>query len=90
LKLKLFKQIVAAAVIASTLAASAQTLTITNGVQKYASLTSTTANLSGRCELWLTNSTPLAGCTINLNSLPSHRKLKKMVGNSQKTCHTAG
>ncbi len=49
------------------LTASAQT--ITNGVQKYASLTSTTVNMSGRCELWVTNSsTPLTGCTINLNS----------------------
>jgi autotransporter-associated beta strand protein len=51
-----------------TLAAGAQTLTITNGVQKYASLTSTTVNMSGTCELWVTNSTtPLSGCTVNLN-----------------------
>ena len=53
-----------------SLAAGAQTLTITNGVQKYASLTSTTVNMSGKCELWVTNSTtPLSGCTINLNSI---------------------
>jgi len=26
----------------------------------------------------------------DFDALPSHRKLKKMVGNSQKTCHTAG
>src|SRR6185436_10648863 len=47
-----------------------QTLTITNGVQKYASLTNTAVNLSGKCELWLTDSiTPLSGgCIINLNS----------------------
>ena len=46
-----------------------QTLSITNGVQKCAALTSTTVNMSGRCELWVTNSfTPLSGCTINLNS----------------------
>lgn len=51
-------------------AAGAQTLTITNGVQKYGSLTSTTVNLSGKCELWVTNSSaPLSGCAINLNSV---------------------
>src|SRR5262249_52451232 len=51
-----------------TLAANAQTLTITNGVQKYGSLTGTTVNMSGTCELWVTNSTtPLSGCTVNLN-----------------------
>src|ERR1017187_9855346 len=50
--------------------ASAQPLTLTNGVQKYASLASTTVNMSNRCELWVTNSTtPLSGCTINLNSI---------------------
>src|ERR1043165_4077197 len=54
---------------ATTSMAGAQTITITNGVQKYASLTSTTVNMSGRSELWITNSTtPLASCTINLNS----------------------
>ena len=53
-----------------SLVADAQTITLTNGVQKYASLTSTTVNMSGRCELWVTNSsTPLSGCTINLNSI---------------------
>ena len=52
------------------LAVRAQTITLTNGVQKYASLASTTVNMSGRCELWVTNSsTPLSGCTINLNSI---------------------
>src|SRR6185437_13566023 len=45
-------------------------LTITNGVQKYGSLASTTVTMSGKCELWVTNSsTPLSGCTINLNSV---------------------
>lgn len=49
--------------------AAAQTITITNGVQRYASLTATTVDMSGKCELWVTNiSTPLSGCTINLNS----------------------
>ena len=52
------------------LVAGAQTLTISNGVQKYASLTSTTVNMSAKCELWVTSSTtPLSGCTINLNSI---------------------
>ena len=52
-----------------SLTASAQTITFSNAVQKYASLTSTTVNMSGRCELWVTSSTtPLSGCTINLNS----------------------
>ena len=52
------------------LAVSAQTLTITNGVQNYASLTNTTVTMSGRCELRVTNaSNPLSGCTINLNSI---------------------
>jgi putative hemolysin len=51
-----------------SLAASAQTITITNGVQKYGSLTSTSVTMSGRCELWVTNSSPLSSCLINLNS----------------------
>lgn len=48
---------------------SAQTITITNGVQKYAALASTTVTMSNKCELWVTNPTPLSGCTINLNSI---------------------
>jgi len=32
----------------------------------------------------------IAFTVSEITSLPSHRKLKKMVGNSQKTCHTAG
>lgn len=51
-------------------AAEAQTINITNGVQKFASLTSTIVSMSGQCELWVTNATtPLSGCTINLNSI---------------------
>ncbi len=51
------------------LVADAQ-ITITSGVQKYASLAGTTVNMSGRCELWVTNSsTPLSGCIVNLNSV---------------------
>jgi len=43
---------------------------ITNGVQKFSSLASASITLSNRCELWVTNATtPLAGCTINLNSV---------------------
>jgi len=53
-----------------SLVAAAQTLTITEGVQKYGALTRTTVNMSGKCELWVTNSaTPLSGCVINLNSI---------------------
>ena len=55
----------------SPLLASSQTLTITNGVQKYAALASTTVTMSNRCELWVTNATPLSGCAINLNSTDS-------------------
>ena len=40
-----------------SVAAGAQTLTITSGVQKYGALTNITADLSGNCELWVTNST---------------------------------
>src|SRR4051812_40142324 len=66
----MIKAVAIAMVVAVALVAEAQTLTITNGVQKYASLTSTTVNMSGKCELWVTNaSTPLSGCTINLNSI---------------------
>src|SRR5690349_10634077 len=63
--------IVATAILTGILQmAVAQTLTITNGVQKYASLTSTTVTMTGKCELWVTNSSaPLSGCTINLNSI---------------------
>ena len=51
------------------LSASAQTLTITNGVQIYASLTNTVVTMSNRCELRATSTNaPLTGCTINLNS----------------------
>src|ERR1039458_8410156 len=57
-----------AALLMLPLLARSQTLTITNGVQKYGSLTSTTVTMSNRCELWVTNATPLSSCTINLNS----------------------
>jgi len=52
-----------------SLSAGAQTLVFTNGVQTYATLTSTTVTLSNRCELRVTAATaPLTGCIINLNS----------------------
>ena len=45
-------------------------LTITNGVQKYASLANTAVTLSNKCELWVTNSVmPLSNNVINLNSV---------------------
>lgn len=49
-----------------------QSLTMTNGVQKYASLANTTVTMSGRCELWVTNYLcPISDCVINLNSTDS-------------------
>jgi autotransporter-associated beta strand protein len=51
------------------LAATAQTLALTNGVQTYATLSNTVATLTGRCELRVTGTnSPLYGSTINLNS----------------------
>jgi len=56
-------------VVCISLSARTQTITFSSGVPKYASLTSATVTMSGKCELWVTNSlTPLSGCTINLNS----------------------
>jgi autotransporter-associated beta strand protein len=52
-----------------SVAASAQTLVVTNGVQIYTALTNTTVTMSNRCELRLTaTNNPIPGCTINLNS----------------------
>ena len=68
--LRAFERLVLVVMVCQSVAAIAQTINITNGVQKYASLTSTTVNMSSKCELWVTNSsTPLSGCTINLNSI---------------------
>jgi hypothetical protein len=51
------------------LAASAQPLAITNGVQTYATLSNTVVTLTGRCELRVTGTnSPIYGSTINLNS----------------------
>src|ERR1700733_9417696 len=48
---------------------SAQTLTLTNGIQVYASLTNTTVTMSNHCELRITaTNNPIPGCIINLNS----------------------
>jgi len=53
----------------AAVAASAQTLLITNGVQTYPGLTNTTVTMTGRSELRITGTNnPLSGNTINLNS----------------------
>ncbi len=47
----------------------AQTLTINDAAQTYASLTNTTATLTGRAELRITGTgDPLTGCVVHLNS----------------------
>jgi len=63
-----FKLLLAATAL-SSLALSAQTLSITNGIQTYNALTNTTVTMIGNSELHLTASiNPCPGCTINLNS----------------------
>ncbi len=70
MKLKALIQFGLAVMATLSLVADAQTIVLTNGVQKYASLTGATVNMSGRCELWITNaSAPLSSCAINLNSI---------------------
>src|ERR1022692_1961980 len=69
MKFRKYGRLVLVALASLSLGANAQTINITNGVQKYASLASSTLNLSGKCELWVTNSSPLSGCMINLNSV---------------------
>jgi autotransporter-associated beta strand protein len=63
---------IAAALICAALfpvRAEAQTITMTGGVQTYASLTSTTVTMTGTSQLFITaSSSPLSGCVINLNS----------------------
>ena len=67
-QLKNTKLAVLAILAAFPLLASAQ-IVITSGVQTYATLSSTTVTMSNRCELRVTSATtPLSGCTINLNS----------------------
>ena len=52
--------------------AVAQTLTLSNSIQTYSTLSNTTATLTGRSELRITGSTtPLTNCTIHLNSVDS-------------------
>ncbi len=69
MKLKTFKWFLLAVAAGLAAAGQAQVLTITNGVQKYGSLSGATVTMSGRSELWVTNSTtPLSGCLVNLNS----------------------
>jgi hypothetical protein len=70
LSLRGYRGLMLAGVASLSVLGGAQTLTITSGVQKYGALTNTSAAMSGKCELWLTNSAaPLSGCTINLNSI---------------------
>src|ERR1035437_4065683 len=58
-----------AALVFFPLAAAAQTLTITNGIQTYSTVSNTTVTMSGRCELRVTGTNnPISGSTINLNS----------------------
>ena len=65
-----FKIIFSGCLLLLALSATAQTLTFSNGVQTYATLAATTVTLTNRCELWVTaTTTPLTGCTINLNSV---------------------
>ncbi len=50
----------------------ADTLTMTDGVATYTSLSNTTVNMTGVSELHLTSAAaPLTGCTINLDSVDS-------------------
>jgi autotransporter-associated beta strand protein len=51
------------------LSVAAQTLTITNGIQIYGTLTNTTVTMTGRCELRvMATNNPISGSIINLNS----------------------
>jgi autotransporter-associated beta strand protein len=64
----LFKLLPATALIFPWVA-SAQMLTINNGMQTYRALTNTTVMMTGRCQLLVTaTNSPIPGCTINLNS----------------------
>ncbi|MFO1487821.1 MAG: glycosyl hydrolase [Verrucomicrobiota bacterium] len=48
---------------------AAQSLTFSNGVQRFTGLTNTTVTMTGMCELRVSGGTsPLVGCTVNLNS----------------------
>jgi len=53
---------------ATTGAAWGQGLVLDAGVRKLGALSGTSAVLSGRCELWLTNATPLSAATVHLDS----------------------
>lgn len=69
LDVRLLFNLMIAAFSGFSLAVSAQTLTITNGIQTYGALTNTTVTMTGQCELHITATTnPIPGCTINLNS----------------------
>jgi hypothetical protein len=69
MKYRAFVRLTVALAASLALVAGAQTVTLTNGVLKYATLAGITVNLSGKCELWVTGSSaPLSNCTVNLNS----------------------
>jgi hypothetical protein len=70
LKIQLFiKSLLLTAVVCFSFNVSAQTLSITNGVQIYYALTNTTVTMAGRSELRLTTTNnPIPDCTINLTS----------------------
>jgi len=59
--------------------AAAQTLSLTNGVRIYGSLTNTTVTMTGRSELRITATTsPIPGCLIHLNSADSYFVLQNL------------
>ncbi len=64
--------LIAALVVAAVMlpwSAAGQSLTLTNGAARYGGLSNTVVTMTGRCELWLTNSTaPLSGSTVDLDS----------------------
>src|SRR5262249_41747793 len=67
-----FKVHLRCALLLSPLLAAAQSLTLSNGVQTFASLTNTTVTLTGRCELRITGTNnPIPSCLINLNTADS-------------------
>ena len=67
---RFFRYLLLACALLAPLVARAQTLTIHNDVQTVATLTSTTATLTGKAELHVTGTgDPIVGCAIHLNSV---------------------
>lgn len=70
LGLRTYRRLILVEIASLSLMAGAQTLTLTSGVQKYGALTNASVDMSGNCELWVTNSrAPLSGSSINLDSI---------------------